>query len=346
MRRPRPKPAPSRWKTRSRARSRSKSIQRRLSAPLSSGRGSVGDAASSRTVCAFSVAASALLAASPAFADSEKLEEVLITARRREERLLDVPDSVTALTATAIQSARITSVKDVALRVPNFSLVEGQQPGAELLNVRGVCQARNGDPPVAVVIDGVQISNALQISQALFDVERIEVLKGPQGAVYGRNAIGGAINVTTRAPTNDVQGDVRGGVGSDSDYMAGATLSGPLVDDKVLFRIAGDLRSFDGDVHSLNTPGRPEANALDDRNVRLRVLAKPSDTVSIDTRVSRLDTKGGASWYAPIPPGQSPDEPRDYRGDFPGFAHRTLTDASVKADVRFSHALLTSVSAF
>ena len=281
-----------------------------------------------------------------ALADSDRLDEVLVTARRREERLLDVPDSVTALSAATIQSAHITTVKDVALRVPNFSLVEGQQPGAELLNVRGVCQARNGDPPVAVAVDGVQISNAVQISQALFDVERIEVLKGPQGAVYGRNAIGGAINITTRAPTNELRAEVRGGVGSGSDYTAGATLSGPLVEDKVLFRLAGDLRSFDGDIRSLNTPGRATANEQDDRNVRLRVLAKPSDRVSVDTRISRLDTKAGASWYAPIPPGGSPDEPRAYRGDFPGFAQRTLTDASVKADVRFSRAVLTSVSAF
>jgi iron complex outermembrane receptor protein len=292
------------------------------------------------------VAAGTQLAPCLALADSDRLEEVLITARRREERLLDVPDSVTALTSPAIQSAHLTNVKDVALRVPNFSIVEGQQPGAELLNVRGVCQARNGDPPVAVVVDGVQVSNAVQISQALFDVERIEVLKGPQGAVYGRNAIGGAINITTRAPANELRGDVRGGVGSDSDYTAGATLSAPLIDDKVSFRLAGDLRSFDGDIRSLNTPGRSTANEQDERNVRLRVLATPSDRLSVDTRVARLDTKTGASWYAPIPPGGSPDEPRDYQGNFPGFAQRTLTDASVKADVRFARAVLTSVAAF
>jgi iron complex outermembrane receptor protein len=306
----------------------------------------VGLAALKRAVGALILAAGTQLAPCLAWADSDRLDEVLITARRREERLLDVPDSVTALTATTIQNAHITNVKDVALRVPNFSIVEGQQPGAELLNVRGVCQARNGDPPVAVSIDGVQVSNAVQISQALFDVEHIEVLKGPQGAVYGRNAIGGAINITTRMPTDRVEGEVRGGVGSDSDYTAGATLSGPLLDDKVSFRLAGDLRSFDGDIRSLNTPGRSTANEQDDRNVRLRVLAKPSDRLSVDTRVSRLDTKAGASWYTPIPPGGSPDEPRDYQGNFPGFAQRTLTDASVKADLRFARATLTSVSAF
>jgi iron complex outermembrane recepter protein len=271
---------------------------------------------------------------------------VLVTARRREEPLLEVPDSVSALTGASITSAHISSVTDVALRVPNFSIVEGQQPGAELLNVRGVCQARNGDPPVAVVIDGVQISNAVQISQALFDVERVEVLKGPQGAVYGRNAIGGAINITTHAPSDHFAGSVRAGVGSDSDYTAGAILSGPIVPDRLLLRFAGDFRSFDGDIRSPNTPGRPTANGQDDRNARLRLLARPSDRLSIDTHLARLDTRAGASWYAPVAPGESPDTPRAYQGDFPGFAERKLTDVSIKADLRFARALLTSVSAY
>ncbi|MEP7245108.1 MAG: Plug domain-containing protein [Gammaproteobacteria bacterium] len=120
--------------------------------------------------------------------DAARLDQVTVTTRRREERLLEVPDSVTALTAAVIDSSHITNVKDVALRIPNFSVVEAQQPGVSKLNVRGVCQANNGEPPVAVVVDGVQMSNAYQITQKLFDIEHIEVLKGPQGAVYGRAA--------------------------------------------------------------------------------------------------------------------------------------------------------------
>jgi len=137
------------------------------------------------------------------------LETIYVTARKRTERLQDIPDSITALTADVIQSADIQNVKDVAVRVPNVSIVEAQQPGVALINIRGVGQARNGEPPVAVVVDGVQISNAYEITQDLFDVERIEVLKGPQGAVYGRNAIGGAINIITKQPTNEMEGFVQ-----------------------------------------------------------------------------------------------------------------------------------------
>ena len=274
------------------------------------------------------------------------LGEVLVTARRREERLLDVPDSITVLGRATLDNARITSAKDLALRVPNVSLVEAQQPGVSLLNVRGVCQAHNGEPPVAMVIDGVQLTHPYQITQALFDVERIEVLKGPQGAMYGRNAIGGAINITTRQPTDQLQAVLQAGVGSDSDYTAAAVLSGPIVLDKLLFRLATDFRDFDGDVASPNTPGRARANSLKERDARVTLIARPSQNTSIDLRVAHADTDSGGAWYAPVPPGQSGDVPRAYIGDVLARANRTLTDASLKADVRFERMQLTAVSAY
>jgi iron complex outermembrane receptor protein len=277
---------------------------------------------------------------------SAVLPEVRVTARRREEPLLDVPDSITVVGPMTLDNARITSVEDLALRVPNVSLVEAQQPGVSQLNIRGVCQAHNGEPPVAMVIDGVQLTHPYQITQALFDIERIEVLKGPQGAVYGRNAIGGAINITTRRPTNDLQAMVQGGVGSDSDYTAAATLSGPIVPDKLLFRVATDFRDFDGDVRSPNTPGHSTANALRERDARVMLIARPSPNASIDFRVARADTDSGGAWYAPVPPGSSGDAARAYLGDVPGRAMRTLTDASLKADVLFEGVQLTAVSAY
>src|SRR5690606_11515809 len=112
----------------------------------------------------------------------------------------------------------IQNVTDVAAMVPNFSIVEALQPGTEAINIRGIGQVKNGEPPVAVIIDGVQLSSGYQITQELFDVERIEVLKGPQGAVYGRNAIGGAINIVTRKPTNDFEGAVKIGYGTGDDF--------------------------------------------------------------------------------------------------------------------------------
>jgi iron complex outermembrane receptor protein len=285
-------------------------------------------------------------AASDDAAESGGIAEVRVTARRREERLLDVPDSITAITSPTLQRSRIASVKDVAPRIPNFSIVDAQQPGVAHINLRGVGQTRNSEPPVAVVIDGVQLTDSYQLTQDLFDVERIEVLKGPQGAVYGRNALAGAINITTRSPKNELEGSARAGVGSDSDYTAGGTVSGALIADKLLFRLAAHGRSYAGDVASPNTAGRSRANELDDRGARLTLLAHPSDRATLDLRFAHLDTRSGAPWYALVPPGGSPDEPRAYDSDFPSQAHRVLSDGAVKAGLRFASVELASVTSF
>jgi iron complex outermembrane receptor protein len=284
--------------------------------------------------------------ASPSAADQTGLAEVRVTARRREERLLDVPDSVTVLSSTSIERARIRSVKDIAPFVPNFSIVDAQQPGVAHINVRGVGQTRNSEPPVAVVIDGVQISDAYQVTQNLFDIERIEVLKGPQGAVYGRNALGGAINITTRAPANEWAGSMRAGAGSASDYTAGGAISGALVPDTLLFRVGAHAQSFGGDVSSPNTPRRAKANELDGRGARFVVLAKPSGKATLDLRISHDFTESGAPWYALVPAGAAPDEPRAYDSDFPSHASRTLTDAAVKATLQLDRIQLASVTAW
>jgi len=235
--------------------------------------------------CACLLAGVATIATMPAWAQeassetaahSGEVEQIVVTARKREERVQDVPDSISVFTAAALEATRIDNVKDVALRVPNLSIVEAQQPGVALLTIRGVGQARNGEPPIAVVVDGVQLSNAYQITQDLFDIERIEVLKGPQGAVYGRNAIGGAINITTKQPTNDFEGFIQGSYGTGQDWRLSAAISGPIVPDKLLFRLAGSLRDFDGDIESVNAPRSKEANWAQDKNIRGSLLFTPS----------------------------------------------------------------------
>jgi iron complex outermembrane recepter protein len=279
-------------------------------------------------------------------AESTGLAEVRVTARRREERLLEVPDSITALSAAVIESSRISTLKDVAPRVSNFSIVDAQQPGVAHLCVRGIGQTRNGEPPVAVVIDGVQLTSSYQMTQELLDVDRIEVLKGPQGAVYGRNALGGAILVTTRSPSNELEGSVRAGVGADADYTAGAMVSGAIVPDELTYRFAARGRSYGGDVASPNTPGRTRADELHEKDARLTLISKPSDRASFDLRLAHLETDSGAPWYTPVPPGGSPDAPRAYIADFPSRADRALTDAALKSGFRFERMQLSSVTAF
>src|SRR2546423_445918 len=125
-------------------------------------------------------------------------ETVTVTARRRDESSLDVPVAINAFTAADITAAGIDRPQDFIALTPNMSLVQTQNQGTSFVTVRGISQARNSEPSVAVLIDGVQMANPSQFNQELFDIDSIQVLKGPQGALYGRNAIGGASIINTK----------------------------------------------------------------------------------------------------------------------------------------------------
>ena len=134
--------------------------------------------------------------------DGLVIEEIIVSARYRDENLRDVPDSITAFSSADIEAARIERVNRIAALTPNLRFSDDQEVGVSTLIVRGVRQNRGtGQPPVSFRIDGVSATNNLLTTQDLFDIESIEVLRGPQGALYGRNAIGGAINIITRRPS-------------------------------------------------------------------------------------------------------------------------------------------------
>lgn len=136
------------------------------------------------------------------------LEEIVVTARKRSEDLQDTPVSVTALTSTLISDARLVHVRDIENLTPNLNfLVSSDGSGSTLQAfIRGVGQfdfAVTTDPGVGVYVDGVYLARTIGANVAFSDVERVEVLRGPQGTLFGKNTIGGAINVVTRAPTGD-----------------------------------------------------------------------------------------------------------------------------------------------
>jgi len=164
---------------------------------------------------------------------------IIVTARGRDELVLDVPLSETVFDAKAISDANIQRVDDFIGLTPGITISNSQDAGTNFISVRGLSQTRNGEPPVAVLIDGVLQTNSRSFDQPLFDVESIEVLRGPQGALYGRNATGGAIIIKTKAPTNDFEGYAQATSGTGEEYGFEGSVSGPLVEDKVFFRRAG-----------------------------------------------------------------------------------------------------------
>jgi iron complex outermembrane receptor protein len=146
----------------------------------------------------------AAVVATPALAQSTQLEEVVVTAQKREQNLQDVPISVTALTETAMKANRIVDIRDLNAVAPNLTVrtLQGGSAGA-FFSVRGLNTAGSAlgsDKGLSQYIDGVYLQNTAGSIFELADIERIEVLKGPQGTLFGRNATGGAINITTRNP--------------------------------------------------------------------------------------------------------------------------------------------------
>jgi len=131
---------------------------------------------------------------------NDGIEEIVVEARYRSENLQDVPDSITAFTPADIEAYRIERINRIASLTPNLRFSDDQEVGVSTLIIRGVRQNRGtGQPPVSLRIDGVSATNNLLTTQDLFDIESVEVLRGPQGALYGRNAIGGAIRATVNS---------------------------------------------------------------------------------------------------------------------------------------------------
>ena len=191
---------------------------------------------------------------------SEGIGDIVVTAQRREQNLQDVPVAVTAFSGDTIADLGIQSSSDIAGVVPNLEIGlpggEGNQP---LIYVRGVGLAdtnSNNAGPNGVYVDEVYISSPGAQTFQLFDLERVEVLKGPQGTLYGRNATGGAINFITAKPSNDFQAQASLSYGSFDTISGEAAVGGPI-GEGVRFRIAGTGTHSNGYVHNLLT-GRRE----------------------------------------------------------------------------------------
>jgi iron complex outermembrane receptor protein len=181
---------------------------------------------------ALAAAHGAALLAVPAVLQAQQvagqLEEVVVTARQREENIQDVPVTITAFTATEIRNAGITRPQDFIALTPGVSVVNTAEAGDMQVSIRGINTGRDVEPNFALVVDGVLQTNPNALNQELWNVTQIEVLKGPQGALYGRNAVAGAIIVTTRKPGEELEAEVRAGYGTQNSYDAGLYVGGPI----------------------------------------------------------------------------------------------------------------------
>ena len=231
-------------------------------------------------------AVSAALSGQAAFAQdtsADVLEEVVVTtARQREEALQDVPASITAITAATLEAAAVQRAGDFVRLTPGVSLVQAAEVADAQVNIRGINGARDAENSFALIIDGVLQTNPAAFNREYADLKQIEIVKGPQGAIYGRNAAAGAIIITTSKPGSEFGGDVKVGYGEDSTQTASVVVSGPL-SDRAGWKIAADYRKTDGFYSNryLNS------NTVDDYegfNVNARLVFEPSDSATLDIK--------------------------------------------------------------
>ena len=246
---------------------------------------------STRAVLAASAALIALPAmpafaqdAAPADETASESGEILVVARKREERLVDVPIAISALSSEALEKAGAKDLSGIQGAVPNVNIVQGRGSASSAnFFIRGIGQPdalQTFDPAVGVYVDGVYLSRIQGALLNLYDVERVEVLRGPQGSLYGKNTIGGAVNVISRKPNlSALAGEASLTYGDYDEITVKGYVSAPLVADKVALSVAGVYDSRDGLVTDPRT-GR-KYNDRDSRSGRAILRAAPSDTVEV-----------------------------------------------------------------
>jgi len=208
--------------------------------------------------------------------------DIIVTAQKKEESLQEVPLSVTAFTVDFIQEHNLTDFLDISARTPGMHY--GNFPDEKLsrTSLRGI-QASSGsagaDPAVSRYVDEVYIGQGAGAFMDLFDIERVEVLRGPQGLFFGRNSIGGAINYTTKRPSNEFEALLEGTYGDYNQHRVGALISGPLVRDRLAGKLSLISNGRDGTYTNLWLDIK--GNEISNWSARGQLLWTPSGVTSV-----------------------------------------------------------------
>ncbi|WP_159931093.1 TonB-dependent receptor [Oceanicoccus sp. KOV_DT_Chl] len=217
-----------------------------------------------------------------------QLEEVIVTARKRQESLQDVPVTVTAI-GRQLQNSAVQNLKDLQNFVPNVSIDSTPASTSASISIRGISfqePDKSLDPPVGVILDGVYIGTAAGQILNNFDIERIEVLRGPQGTLFGKNTIGGAINVIRTAPTKEFGGKVQLGVGDWDKQEIKAVINTPLTDTGGL-KLYANKSEHDGYME--NDVADTDVGVVDFQQLGATVAFDITDSFNVALTVERIE---------------------------------------------------------
>lgn len=205
--------------------------------------------------------------------------DIVVTAERRSGSLQRTPIAVTALSGEALAQAQIREISDIGALVPSMRI--GENSGVAQITLRGIGISSfvpGAEGAVAFNLNGIYVSRPIAQLSSLYDIATVEVLRGPQGTLYGRNATAGSLNVNTTMPTEELSGYGRVTMGNYNTRHFDAAVGGPVAGDKLLVRLAASLQHHSGYARNVKTGN--DVNDLDSQAVRFTILAKPTETLS------------------------------------------------------------------
>src|SRR6056297_64075 len=337
---------------------------------------------SSPAVRRLALAVAALVGAStaPSVLSQAVLEEVVVTAQKREQSLQDVPVAVTAFTSEMLQQSGVKDMFDLQVNAPSLIVGQTQSSTQTTFSIRGVFTSSQNfglEPSVGLYVDGVYRSRQSSMINNLVDIGSVEVLRGPQGTLFGRNTPAGAIQINSVRPDFEGTGFVEGTGGNYDLWSGSAAKSFTLIDDVLAMRATGFAMQRDGYVDWIKQ-GTKEDDAINDRDrwgFRLQALYTPNDDLSVLVIADRSEVDeiccASGSWKnnfeaQELPPGAAPilgtdtnianiggtvldqSEFYDYAVSTSQLPVSTNEDqgVSVQLDWQLGELLLTSISAY
>ncbi|MEQ1548742.1 MAG: TonB-dependent receptor [Chakrabartia sp.] len=300
--------------------------------------------------------------AAPAFAQTadgvdDGADEIVVTARRVNESLSDVPASITAFSADTIAKTGIQNAQDFVQLTPGVTIVTGSaEAGDTQINIRGLNGARDAESSVALVVDGILKTNTAALNQNQGTLRQIEILKGPQGALYGRNAAAGAIVIQTLKPGDTLEGGLTASYANEKTVSTNGYIAGPL-GTGVGFVLSGDYRTTDG-FYRNSFLNRKVVDDQEVWNVEGRILAELGSATTLDAKahygkLSGASINFNSSFHLPNFAAVNPafyenvnDHAFGYYGNIRPTNNQETIEASLKLDHDFGGVALTAWAAY
>lgn len=273
---------------------------------------------------------------------SDILAEVIVTAQRKPSSLLETPAAVSAFGGDALEARQVNDLRDLKTLVPGMQL--GDSYGTAAITIRGVGTVevlQGADPGVAYHVDGVYLGRSHLAAAAFFDVGQVEILRGPQGTLFGRNSTGGTVNFIPNKPTREFEAQAKLGVEADPfAYEAEAVVSGPI-SDKVLVRIGAQRLYNEGFAENLNSAGPDRLDDRDSWALRGQLTFLVSDDLEANLLVEHYDagSNGSAQYFVGTPSGAP--APAELQGGLrPNLQDRKLHANYGVSDLSYTGAIL------